>query len=62
VTAYKTKGGAGHSQVNIKGLILQNVKKDFIREEKSSIKINEKQSGEIVKDVELYLQNEKSKQ
>ncbi len=58
VIAYKNKSGGGHPTINIKRISLLNVKKNYLKEQKSTITINDKEIEEEVNDVENIIKSD----
>lgn len=61
IVAYKNKPGAGHPIVKISGLVLKNVKTNYLKEKKSTINANGAEVKEAVEDVEAIIKNGKKK-
>ncbi|MCW3082855.1 MAG: hypothetical protein JWP12_221 [Bacteroidetes bacterium] len=61
LVAYKNKPGAGHARVTVTGLKLTNVKKNYLREKKSTIVANGISITEDVDDVEAIIKGDKKK-
>lgn len=61
VVAYKNKPAGGHPTITLTGLILTNVKKDYIKERKATILVNGIDTGDEIKDVETVIKGDKKK-
>lgn len=61
IVAYKNKPGGGHPVVKISGLVLKNVKTNYLKEKKSVINANGVEVNESVENVEALIKSEKKK-
>ena len=61
VIAYKNKPDSGHAKVEIVGLVLKNVKTNYLIEKKSTMIINGKDIGNKIDDVETIIKGDKGK-
>ncbi len=61
LAAYKNKPGGGHPTIQISKITFTKVKKNVLKEKKSSVVIDGKESSEEVNDVEILIKNEKNK-
>lgn len=61
IVAYKNKPDAGHPTVNITGLVLTHVKKNYLKEKKSTIVANGINIGDGVDNAETIIKGDKKK-
>ncbi len=61
VVAYKNKPGAGHPEIKLERITFTHVKKNYLKEKKSSIQINEIEINDEVNDVESIIKSDKKK-
>ncbi|MGZ4158980.1 MAG: CotH kinase family protein, partial [Bacteroidia bacterium] len=61
LVAYQNKSGTGHPSVKINSITFTDVKTPYLKEQKSSIKVDGKETGEEIKDVKIELKSDKKK-
>jgi hypothetical protein len=59
LVAYRNNSGAGYPTLNVSGLVLSNVKKNYLREKKSTITANGVTISDEVDNVGINIKNEK---